>query len=108
MARRALEGDVLLCAQAGFHAQQAVEKAIKAVILARRGDFPFTHDIASLFDILCKCGVILPEEISRASELSAYAVEVRYPGLDEPVDPEEAREAFATATAVVAWARTLL
>ena len=29
----------------GFHAQQAVEKAIKAVLACRGVVFPFTHDL---------------------------------------------------------------
>jgi excisionase family DNA binding protein len=32
----------------GFHAQQAVEKAFKAVLASRRLDFPFTHNIGLL------------------------------------------------------------
>jgi HEPN domain len=33
--------DVLVC----FHSQQAVEKALKAVLAARGVEFPFIHDI---------------------------------------------------------------
>ena len=32
----------------GFHAQQAIEKAIKAVLAAHNINFPFTHDIPIL------------------------------------------------------------
>lgn len=35
----------------GFHAQQAVEKALKAVLAASKQDFPFTHNIAVLMQL---------------------------------------------------------
>jgi hypothetical protein len=31
----------------GFHAQQTVEKALKAALASRSVDFPFSHDLAS-------------------------------------------------------------
>jgi HEPN domain-containing protein len=31
----------------GFHCQQAVEKALKAVLAERGADFPYTHDVDS-------------------------------------------------------------
>lgn len=37
----------------GFHAQQGVEKALKAVLAARGAEFPFIHDIGGLAK-LCK------------------------------------------------------
>ena len=37
----------ILPEQAGFHAQQSAEKAVKAVLLARNVDIPYTHDLGS-------------------------------------------------------------
>jgi HEPN domain-containing protein len=34
----------------GFHAQQAVEKALKAVLASRGVEFPFTHDLSGLVE----------------------------------------------------------
>lgn len=34
----------------GFHAQQAAEKALKAVLAASGDDFPWTHDLRHLMD----------------------------------------------------------
>lgn len=34
----------------GFHAQHAVEKAIKAVLAANGETFPFTHDLEGLIE----------------------------------------------------------
>ena len=36
----------------GFHAQQSIEKAIKAVLSARMIEFRRTHDLVSLLDLL--------------------------------------------------------
>jgi len=41
----------------GFHAQQAVEKALKAVLMARRVRYPFTHDITTLLKLLSQSGI---------------------------------------------------
>ena len=40
-----------------FHAQQAVEKYLKAVPASRGVDFPFTHNLASVFEMREDAGV---------------------------------------------------
>ena len=47
-----------------FHAQQAAEKAIKAVMIARGIDFPYTHDIARLLRLLDSDGQPSPSTSS--------------------------------------------
>ncbi|MBK7422896.1 MAG: HEPN domain-containing protein [Propionivibrio sp.] len=47
-------------AAAGFHAQQAVEKALKALLCFRDIDFPRTHDLESLINRLDGTGPVLP------------------------------------------------
>jgi len=89
-----------------FDVQQAAEKALKAVLLARRIPFRFVHDIAELLTLLERHGVSIPDEIRAAAELTDYAVEARYPGPFEPVTEEEFREALRTAEVVVAWAES--
>ena len=42
-----------------FHAQQAVEKALKAVMIDRDIFFPYTHDIAELLEILAENDILL-------------------------------------------------
>lgn len=68
---------------AGFHAQQAVEKALKAVLAHAGVVFRRTHDIAELLDLLEDAGLEAPPYAHRLDELNPYAVEVRY-GLVEP------------------------
>jgi len=87
-----------------FDAQQAAEKAIKAVLIFRKLEFRKTHDLRGLLSLLDSSGYPVPEEIRRADELTDYAVETRYPGLSEPVDVSEYRDAVDLAEAVLRWA----
>jgi HEPN domain-containing protein len=87
-----------------FDTQQAAEKALKAVLLARGIPFRFVHDIAELLTLLENQGVILSEEIKASAELTDYSVESRYPGPFEPVTEEEFNRALKIAETVVVWA----
>ncbi len=91
-----------------FDAQQAVEKALKGVLIFYGIPFRFVHDIAELLTRLERGGIELPEEICSAASLSNYAVDARYPGLEEPVSEEEYQEAVALAEIVVRWAAQLI
>lgn len=90
-----------------FHAQQAVEKSIKAVLIAKSIPFPRTHHIDTLIGLL-PGDVPLPPNDADVVELSEYAVTVRYPGVDEPITEEEYDEAVRLAESVVNWAEDIL
>ncbi len=87
-----------------FHAQQAVEKATKAVLIHRGITFPYVHDLAKLFTLLASAGVKVPKYVRRAIRLTRFAVETRYPGLTGPVTRREHRTAVKTAQAILKWA----
>jgi HEPN domain-containing protein len=91
-----------------FDAQQAAEKAIKAVLLFREGRFPYIHDLAQLLTLVEQSGLTFAPEIRRAVILSDYAVATRYPGVAEPVTREEYAEALQLAEQVVTWARNVI
>ncbi len=101
-ARKRVADDYLedLC----FDAQQAAEKALKAVMILRGIDFPYIHDLARLMSILESRGEHIPDGIRSAPRLTVYAVQGRYPSLEEPVSEAEYAEAVAMADAVVRWA----
>ena len=86
-----------------FDAQQAAEKALKALLLFNNIPFRFVHDIAELLTLLEQNGFELPEEIRAGAELSDYAVEARYPSPMEPVTEQEYKEAIATSEQIVSW-----
>lgn len=87
-----------------FHAQQAAEKAIKAIYQHYGKSFRYTHDLDELITGLQNEGIIIPSEIMEAILLTSYAWEARYPGLSEPVTVEEYREALRQSELVVNWA----
>jgi HEPN domain-containing protein len=91
-----------------FEAEQAVEKAVKAVLRSRGIDFPKTHDIGELLALLARSGQKIPQPIWKADSLTTYAVETRYPGPAESVTRSEYREAVALAQQVVKWAEHIL
>ena len=76
-----------------YHAQQCAEKYLKAFLVLRRIDFPFTHNIARLLE-LCSERADWADTIKDAEELTPFAITARYPGDDEPVSEPEARRAI--------------
>ncbi len=62
-----------------FHAQQAVEKSLKAVLIMERVDFRRVHHIGYLLGLLPQ-GIPQPPEAIEAVTLTSYAVTTRYPG----------------------------
>ncbi len=63
-----------------FHAQQAVEKYLKALLVLDQVEFPRTHDIEKLLHLLRQVRPSTAEELSGAEWLTPYGVDVRYPG----------------------------
>ena len=76
-----------------FHAQQAVEKSLKALLISHSRSFPRTHNISILLD-LTPSEVEIPDFVKRSAILTDYSVESRYPGDFEPVSKEEYEEAI--------------
>ena len=91
-----------------FEAQQAAEKAVKAVLQHRKMDFPFVHDIQNLLEILNQAGVPLTDTIKKTAVLSRYAFQTRYPGDYEPVTEEDYHRAIEQAKAVLDWAASIV
>jgi HEPN domain-containing protein len=88
-----------------FDAQQAAEKAIKAVLVARSAPFPKTHVIVELLTLVADQGIAVPDEVRHSARLTRYAVQARYPGMAEDVTAAEYKEAVAIAERVLAWAQ---
>lgn len=62
----------------GFHAQQAAEKLIKAVLAFNNIAYRRVHDILELVDLLNDNGVVFPVELEEVRRLSPFAVDYRY------------------------------
>jgi HEPN domain-containing protein len=79
-----------------FHAQQCVEKFIKAALVFHDIDFPKTHDITELIELL-KPSLNLKRTIPNAGQLTQFAVTTRYPGSWGEITREEVEAALRTA-----------
>jgi HEPN domain-containing protein len=91
----------------GFHAQQSIEKWLKAVMALHDLKEARIHDLGRLLEILGQDGIDLPPTADRLDDLSIYAVPLRYADLldAEPLD----REATVTLVGEVArWAESRL
>ncbi len=86
-----------------YHAQQAAEKALKAVCIARGLVFPFTHEIARLLRVLAVDGLTIPPQVRAAAGLTRFATSSRYPPRGV-VGTDAFAKAVATAREVVDWA----
>ncbi len=91
-----------------FHAQQTAEKAIKAVLVERGVQFPYTHNLSVLIAVVQESGVDWPDEQNSAARLTKYAAQLRYPSLHGDVSAEDHREAVELATVVVEWVDKLI
>ena len=62
-----------------YQAQQAVEKAIKGILIYYNVEPQFTHDIGFLLEEL-GAYVTISDEMKKAIKLTKYPVQTRYPG----------------------------
>ncbi len=89
-----------------FHAQQCIEKYLKASLVLSGKDFPRTHDLEILV-------ALLPTELrpemttEEQARLTEYAVATRYPGWDQ-ISLAVARRAVAVARRVRKEVRRVL
>lgn len=90
-----------------FHAQQAVEKSIKAVLIAEHIEFRLEHHIGYLLGLLPR-KIPSPPEAVEAVTLTSYAVMTRYPGDYEEITGEMYREAVRIARGIVGWAEQII
>lgn len=80
-----------------FHAQQAVEKALKGFLVWSGVVFEKVHDLTYLLDLCESRQPAFSNIRPRVDALSPYAVETRYPGTAMGVSSTEAEEALAAA-----------
>lgn len=91
----------------GFHAQQAIEKWLKAVLADKGVDFEYTHDLRRLIELVEELGITFPFVTGEIVMYTEFAVPLRYEDL---LDAEalDRRAAVALINEVEAWARDLL
>jgi HEPN domain-containing protein len=115
MARRdlkALEGmkdpEIFVVEIFGFHAQQAVEKALKAWLSAAGAAYPKIHDLEELFALLKDHGATVPAEYLALLDLTDFAIQFRYDSYADCEDEIDRHELILKVTALLNHVETLL
>jgi HEPN domain-containing protein len=88
----------------GFHAQQAVEKALKVAIVLAEVELPRSHDLEMLAEQVA-AHAPLPDELAGVDWLTPWAVALRY---DEPATALDRAAAVVAAESACGWAKALL
>ncbi len=94
--------------QVCFHAQQAGEKALKALLTALGEAVPRTHDLVRLVQLLAPQLPAVAALYEDAARLTAHSVTPRYPSWLAPETEADARSAVASAEAVLQLVENLL
>lgn len=94
-----LKSDLKSFETIGFHAQQSAEKFIKALLVRHQVEFPKTHDISKLRNLVLKIDQSISLKLEPADALTPYGVEFRYPG-DFDLNHQQAATAFQLAKRV--------
>lgn len=90
----------------GFHAQQAVEKMIKAVLAHNDVSYERTHNIAYLITLLDSASIPKPDNAANLPNLSPWAAELRYVRQPEAVPDRAEMRSLVEQTKV--WAKAQL
>jgi HEPN domain-containing protein len=80
-----------------FHAQQATEKSLKALLALHDVEYPWRHDLAELVELVKPLAPEIEGLERRIILLTPFAVAVRYAEELEP-SSDEAKRALQTAT----------
>lgn len=68
-----------------FHAQQYLEKVMKAVLVSNAVVFRRTHDLEVLATLLAEAEIALPLPLDQLKQLNPFAVTLRYGEIDSPL-----------------------
>ena len=90
-----------------FHAQQAAEKTLKAFLVWLEIEFPKTHVLEDLLDLIAQKDLSLENWRGALQRITPFAVETRYPEFSLP-SLEEASQAVETARTVSDFIKTIL
>jgi HEPN domain-containing protein len=81
-----------------FHAQQAAEKLLKALLVAAGRAVPRTHDLVALLSLAMAAGFPLAGSRPEVDLLSRFGAAVRYPDAVYSPTEEDGRDAAAAAS----------
>ena len=85
-----------------YQSQQAVEKALKGLLIYYEIEPEFTHNIGLLLNKLEEI-VKIPENVKVTTNVTKYAVLTRYPGEYDEITKEEYEKSIEIAKACLDW-----
>jgi len=91
----------------GFHAQQAIEKWLKAVLAGNGVDYEYTHDLRRLIELLETTDITFPLDTRDVVMFTEFAVPLRYEDLLD-AEPLDRSAAVALVNEVGEWANSVL
>jgi len=91
----------------GFHAQQAIEKWLKAVLAKRSVEFEYTHDLRRLIELIEGASLTFPLDTKAVVPFTEFAVPLRYEDLLD-AEPLDRAAAVTLVNQVEAWAQETL
>ena len=103
---RIVDDEAITDAIFGFHAQQAAEKYLKAVLAIDQERPERTHDLRALADQCEQSGHPLPDDLQEVLELSPFAVQERYPFAHTP--PIDANKTLGLLADMWRWAEQIV
>lgn len=89
-----------------FHAQQAIEKSLKAVLILNEKDPDRTHDLSKLCYSILDEKLSLPLPVEEISKLHPFAVIYRYDDLEIEIVTRDEAEEFVEI--IYSWAENIL
>jgi HEPN domain-containing protein len=92
----------------GFHAQQAAEKMLKAVLALHEIEFPLTHRLTDLIDLLKEHDINLPDGLDEIRFLTPFAVEFRYDFYEEENETFDFKNVHELLSEMRLWVNTLI
>ena len=92
----------------GFHAQQSAEKMLKAVLAYNEIEYPFTHRLSDLIDMLKDHELSFPDELEEIRYLTPFAVEFRYEVYGEEEEATDFELVQTQLLKLQAWAKGMI
>lgn len=91
-----------------YYLQQSAEKSLKAILVLNNINFPYTHSISELIDLLVANSINVPVELYDAVILTPFAVRSKYPGDWIKINDKEYEECVNITEKVYNWAKQQL
>lgn len=87
-----------------FHAQQCVEKYLKAWLVENNWSFPRTHDLITFYDLCIDVISELKPHRTSLAYLTTFAIAFRYPGEQTTkTDTNDSVKTMETLRALLKW-----